>query len=243
MPKVTLSDGTVLVGPKADEYIQQQKKAEKEAKKNSQKKLIEARKSGDEETASAVAADLAAKKQSVHQSNADAFQSEIMHDINTHQRHPYTFYRISRPSDWNSDEKQVNSYIQCNLKYNLNDAPTEKDLHLYMGDADYKWYNAGMTTITVKDKVLEVHPSLLKKNGKLAIEIPDNCVVAVRGESNTAQRIAASHNYSKCQVLREVDISHSYICAIIPTEKEEEYLSHNMDETRVRKGRYDNGDY
>jgi hypothetical protein len=241
MPKVPLPDGTVLVGPKADEYIKQQKKSEKEAKKSAEKKLVDARKSGDEETAVAVAADLAAKKQAAHQSNADAFQAEVMNYINIHHRHDYTFYRISRRTDWTSDEKKVNSYIQYDLHYNLKDAPSEKDLHLYMGDTDYKWYNAGMDTAHVKDRILEVHPSLCKKSGKIAIDIPENCVVAVRNESNTAQRIAASHSYSKCQVLREVSISHSYICAIIPAEKEEEYLAHNMDESRVRKGRYDTG--
>jgi hypothetical protein len=236
MPKVTLPDGSVLVGPKADEYLKAQAKAQKAAKEDAKKKVVEAKKAGDEDAAAAAVAVLEASKP-CHLSNADAFQAETMKVLETTHRHDHHFYHVMR-ADWTGDEKQIRSYLSCNLAYDPKDAPSEKDIHLFAGNATYVCWNAGVNTCE-SNVILEVHPSLLKKSGKMAIDIPEGALVAVRHERNSAQRLATSHSYAKCKVIREVNINHSYIVAVIPREREAEFLAHNIDETRLRKGRYD----
>jgi predicted SAM-dependent methyltransferase len=71
----------------------------------------------------------------------------------------------------------------------------------------------------MKRRMLEAHPSLLKKSGKMAIDIPDGAYVAVKSVHNTAQRLAPSgapgHRIMK---LQDVSITHNYICAVLPAE-------------------------
>ncbi len=225
MPKVVLPDGTVLVGGKADEYI----RAEAKAKKEMKKKVMDARKAGDMESVADIAADLATSKAAALMSNADSFQAEVLDYITKKHRHDYTFYRIVESVDV---EDKVDSYVRANLRFE----EVPKDIKYFTGDATYRYWNGGITTEKAVDHILEVHPSLLKKSGKLAIDIPVGSVVAVRSETNTAQRlIKVTGKSCTSKELRDVTIHHAYICAIV----DEKFLEHNMDDSRLRMGRYD----
>lgn len=228
MPKVVLPDGTVLVGGKADEYI----RAEAKAKKEMKKKVVEARKAGDMESVAELAADLAASKAASLMSKADSFQAEVLDYITKHHRHNYMFYRIVESDGL---EKEVTSYVRANLR--VDEVP--KDVQFFAGDATYRYWNGGITTEKAVNHIMEAHPSLLKKSGKLAIDIPVGSVVAVRTESGSMQKfVRAGVPGSSCKELRDVTTTHSYICAVV----DEKFLEHNMDDSRLRKGRYDVGE-
>lgn len=228
MPKVVLPDGTILVGGKADEY----KAAEAKAKKEMKKKVVEARKAGDMESVASVVADLAASKAAALMSSADAFQAEVLNYITKYHRHGYMFYRIV---DTAGLEDKADAYGCANLRFD----EMPKDINYFAGDATYRYWNGGITTEKTIDHIMEVHPSLLKKNGKVAIDIPVGAVVAVRTETNTAERLVrGGAPGSSCKELRNVTINHSYICAIV----DEKFLEHNMDDSRLRRGRYDLGE-
>jgi hypothetical protein len=228
MPKVTLPDGKVLVGPAADAYLAAQKKADKEAKKA----LEAAKKSGD----AAAAAELASAKASAAMSAADVAQAEVLAEVRANPS-AYRFYRVM-PADWESDEELIASYQRINLGFEkASEAPGPKDIHLFLGvrsitdETIKKMFEADtfntqslefMTAFHRKSTILEMHPSLLKKNGKMSVDIPEGALVAVKSERNTAQRKARVSGApgSTILALTDVSINHSYICAVIPPEME-----------------------
>jgi hypothetical protein len=241
MPSVTLPNGTVLVGPKAAEYIKAQAKAQKEAKVATKKKLVEAKKAGDEDAAWAAKADLSSSNAAARMSGADAAQAEVLNEIRSDPS-GYTFYRVM-PTDWKADAEAVSSYMLCNLRFGdivsgvSKEAPGSKDISLFTGVRSLKdetikvmhesdrgrresleWY----TAVLRKSTILEAHPSLLKKNGKLAIDIPEGAMVAVKDETNSAERLCYGGIGGGGSILmrKTVHIHHKYICAVIPPEME-----------------------
>jgi hypothetical protein len=165
-------------------------KAQAKAKSAAKKKLMEAKKAGDEEGAAAAAAVITAAKPA-HQSNAEAFQEKMLKSA---EFKVHTLVRKADPAD-----KHTQAYIKGNLKYDLKDAP---ELHLF--ECDDK-------------RIVEVHPNLLKKSGKMAIEIPVGAKVAVVREANTAQRMAVDTTLSNTSYkdLMQVIIIHYFIVGVI----------------------------
>ena len=240
MPKVTLPDGKVLVGPAADAYLAAQKKAEKEAKKALEKKKVDALKSGDADAAWAAKADLASVKASAAMSTADAAQADVLAEISSGSS-DYHFYHVM-DADWDSDSESVNNYLQHNLGFGDNimglskDAPGPKEINLFIGvraltdekikemydsqkrDKSLAWF----TDYLREPKVFEAHPSLLKKNGKMAVDVPEGGLVAVKTVRNVAQRKAYMSGAGPGMMLKigDVTIHHQYICAVIPKEME-----------------------
>jgi hypothetical protein len=202
MPKVTLPDGKVLVGPAADAYLAAQKKAEKEAKKA----LEAAKKSGDVAAACAAAAELASTKSSSNQSSSDAFQSATLDDVRSGS-HGYRFYRITSAVDALSFNGSP-----CVSEETLKDGFAKN----HYGSRSYETYVATVTA----DVVLEVHPDNMKKNGKASINISDGCIVAVKEGEGVVHKHAVNFAMSKCSKLQNVSVKHMYICAVIPSEME-----------------------
>jgi hypothetical protein len=165
MAKEILPDGSVLVGPKADEYRRAQAKAQKAAKA----KLVEAKKAGD----AAAAAELAATKATPGLSSAAAASAAVLDEIRSG-KHGYTFYRITTVDG---------------LKFS--------GVHSRSGTLDE----------------FELHPSLLKKSGKAAIDISEGVMVAVRLSKRYFQGYV-----NGCRVDDPTASSINYICAIIPPE-------------------------
>ena len=223
-----------------------EKEAEKEAKAAQKDKMMSARARGDVAGAAAVKAELAGAAAAKLMSSAEAFMAEQMAFIDGHHRHNHRFYTISRRADWKGeDAERVHDYLMGSLRFRNQpkDAPGEKDINLYVGDCTYKWWNGKIEMSEKKGVVLEVHPSLLKKDGKtMSVVIPDGAVVAVRVESTTGHRIAkeaGSLAYGAAAKMREVNIHHLAIVAVISPEKAAEYLAQNTDESRLRCGIYD----
>jgi hypothetical protein len=228
MTKVTLPNGKVLVGPAADTYLAAQKKAAKEEKKA----LEAAKKSGDV----AAAAELASSKASAAMSAADVAHAEVLAEIRANPS-AYRFFHVMA-ADWESDAEDISSYQRINLGFEkASDAPGPKELHLFIGErclTDEKikemfeadtFNTKSLEYITAYHRqptVLEMHPSLLKKNGKMALDIPEGAMVAVKSVRNTAQRKARVSGApgSSILALTDVSINHSYICAVIPKEME-----------------------
>lgn len=206
MPKVTLPDGKVLVGPAADAYLAAQKKAEKEAKKALEKKKVDALKSGDADAAWAAGAELASAKSSSNQSSTEAFQSAALDEIRSGS-HGYRFYRITSAVDA--------------LSFNGSPCVSEETLkdgfaRNHYGSRSYETYVATVTA----DVVLEVHPEHRKKNGKATISIADGCLVAVKEGEGVVHKHAVNFAMSKCTKLQSISVMHQYICAVIPKEME-----------------------
>ncbi len=247
MPKSPLT-GKPVSKEQYDLEMKQVKAAEKAEKEAAKMKMLVARAKGDEEGAAAVKAELAAAKAAKHMSSAEAFMAEQMKFIDEHHRHAHLFYQISRPADWKGkDAESVHDYLMGNLRfmYQPTDAPSEAQISLFVGDCTYKWWNGKVETNTKEDAILEVHPSLLKDGTShlaAGVHITPGSVVCVRIERTTAQRDgheAGSLAYGAAVKKVNVTITHHYIVAVVPKGKEDEYLAHNMDETRLRRGRYD----
>jgi len=228
MPTFKLPCGKILTGQAAVDAKKKQEKEEKEAKKA----LEAAKKSGNV----AAAAELASAKASAAMSAADVAQAEVLAEIRANPS-AYRFYRVM-PADWESDEELIASYQRINLGFEkASEAPGPKDIHLFVGvraltdETIKKMFEADtfntqslefMTAFHRKSTILEMHPSLLKKNGKMAIDIPEGAMVAVKSEHNKAQRKARVSGApgSSILALTDVSINHSYICAVIPPEME-----------------------
>lgn len=236
--KQTLPDGSVkvLTGGAAEAFLAAQKKADKEAKKALEKKKVEALKSGDASAVAAAKAELSSSNAAARMSGAEEAHAEVLNEIRAGSSE-FQFYRVMA-ADWESDEELIASYQKHNLGFDkAEDAPGRGKIHLFVGvqclsDEKIKemyeaergrresleWFTAHVK----KPKVFEMHPSLLKKNGKMAVDIPEGAMVAVKSENNTAQRLASVSGApgSRITKLTNVNITHKYICAVIPPEME-----------------------
>ncbi len=241
MPTYKLPCGRVLTGPAAQAEIDKQRKAEKEAAKAAKTKKVEALKSGDAMAVAAAESDLASVRAAGGGglSTAEAFQASVLDEIRSG-KHSYSFFRVCRAADWEEDVEEISSYQLVNLGFcDASDgvskqAPGEKEINLFLsapcntqeklraaferahyGDADFESF----VSKVMKRRMLEAHPSLLKKSGKMAIDIPEGAYVAVKNVQNTAQRLAPKGgNGHRIMALQDVSITHNYICAVIPPE-------------------------
>ena len=239
MPKVVLPDGKVLVGHAAEEYIRKQKAAEKEAKKAAELKVAVARAAGDEGGAAAAAADLKEMKSAALMSNPEAFMASVMKEIETTKKHGFHFFVVNGPADWKrADKEEVDAYIGGSLRYiEEKDAPSEKELHLFMGGAKYLALDGSkVVEIEKPNYVLEVHPQLLKKNGKVGVEIAPGSVVAVKHtvvEGSRVVRTRAPHSSFATKRVQNTMIHHHWIYAVVPEERKKEFYDHNKDDSRL----------
>lgn len=244
--KQTLPDGSVkvLTGGAAEAYLAAQKKAEKEAKKALEKKKVAAIKAGDADAAWAAKAELSSSNAAARMSASEDAQAEVLNEIRAGSS-AYQFYRVL-PTDWKSDAEEVRCYLYINLGFQAlewgkvsKEAPGKNDIHLFTGmmeisdekikeiyEKSDKFTQGQFTLEKFTDsfkqpKIFELHPSLLKKNGKIAVDIPEGALVAVKSVKNTAQRIMP-HRDIGLLILKqkEININHSYICAVIPPEME-----------------------
>lgn len=234
MPTFKLPCGKILTGQAAVDAEKKQKKEEKEAKKAAEKKMLDARKSGDACGAAAAAAELSSSNAAARMSAADAAQADVLAEIRSGSSE-YRYFRVMA-ADWESDEELIATYQTVNLAFHkAEDAPGPKEISLFLGvhcltaekvkemfDAQhYVETLESFSAMVQRPHVLEVHPSLLKKNGKMAVDIPNGAMVAVKSVRNTAQRLAPKGgNGHRIMALQDVSINHSYICAVIPPEME-----------------------
>ena len=236
MPTFKLPCGKILTGQAAVDAEKKQKKEEKESKKAAEKKMLDARKSGDVGGAAAAAAELSSSNAAAKMSSADAAQAEVLAEIRGGSSE-YRFYRVM-PADWETDEEAISYYQRINLGFEkASDGPGPKDINLFLGvrmlsDEKIKemvekdTFNTTplerLTAFYRQPTILEAHPSLLKKNGKMAVDVPAGALVAVKSVHNTAQRMARVSGAPGSQILKLTDvyINHTYICAVIPREME-----------------------
>lgn len=220
--------------------LQKEEKANKKAdKKAKTEELLDARKSGDNNKAQALKEELSAASSAAKMSSAEVFEMNTLNVIDSKHKHDFTFFRVLRKADWQEDSDMIHKYISSNLHFSDKDAPAENELNLFVVEATFRQWNAGMKTTSVT-KIVEVHPELCKKSGKVAIEIPDNSLVAVQEVSNFAQRETAIYGLgSSHKGLRQVTINHSYIFCVVPKHREAELEAHNMEDSRKRVGNYD----
>ncbi len=207
MPTYKLPDGRILAGAAAQAEIDRQKKLEKEAKKAAQNKKVEALKSGDASAAAAAVAELASTKSSAGLSSAAAFQAAVLDEIRSGS-HDYTFYHIV-----DLDGSQIHGSLHVSeesLREQYERAHGEKS-----GQSFEKF-----SSIVMKEQLLEPHPDLLKKNGKLAINIPEGSIVAIKIGEGVVHKHGVDFSQSSNVKLIHKSVSHNYICAIIPPDME-----------------------
>ena len=245
MPTFKLPCGKILTGQAAADAEKKQKKEEKEAKKALEKKKVEALKAGDADAAWAAECDLSSSNAAGggRISGAEKFQEEVLNEIRANPS-AYYYYRV-RQTDWKKDADEVDEYLRRSLGYSGKGKASSGASGRYQLFTGVRQWTDEKLRKMYDDTVVghryakheafeefalshrqfsihEVHPSLQRKSGKAAIEIPDRALVAVRIESGTAHGVKSVSGVPGSRLLELVDfsISHSYICALIPPEME-----------------------
>lgn len=137
MPKVTLPDGSVLVGGKAEEYLRAQKKAEKEAKKSGAPVKAEG-----------------PPKKKAGQTDADFLQETSLASLAAGAA-GFSTVTLSHALDWDHVEEERLGNAAHRRSHGMTGASVRKDHPLFVALVDGE------------KKVFEVHADILKSKSAL----------------------------------------------------------------------------